>query len=117
MHFRLQQIFSQEPTALFKIIELLANKMFALIKQSTITQIKLHSRYNINMIKYLLLSKLLCPDINNTIINKLFWLEINDVFTCNSEVISRRGKIIFSYENKKRFQNAIKQHPCDWIFS
>jgi len=113
-------VYNLEPTAQFQIIELIQNSwepMFALIKVPTIAQIKLHARYHINFVKYLLLSKLLYLDVNNMIIDKLFWLEINCVFTCNPQIITNYH--VPDHYNKKfieTFQNIINKRPYNWMF-
>jgi len=104
-----------DPDAHFKIIQPTFAKQFRmLIKQPTFIQIKSHMRYHYDINKYVLLTRLLCQDVSYVIIDKLFWLEMNDIFVPQRpEIISEFGhhtdKVI------EAFKNSIKKYPHNWM--
>uniref|UniRef100_A0A6C0CAS3 Uncharacterized protein n=1 Tax=viral metagenome TaxID=1070528 RepID=A0A6C0CAS3_9ZZZZ len=111
--------YNPEPTATFKIFDIVPTnnyreQLFALIKHPTIPLIKAHPLYLINMVKHLLLSHLSCFDVRDIIIDRLFWLEINDVFVANPLLIG-----YYDYSEKKvreTFKNVVSNYPYNWMF-
>uniref|UniRef100_A0A6C0C924 Uncharacterized protein n=1 Tax=viral metagenome TaxID=1070528 RepID=A0A6C0C924_9ZZZZ len=118
------EIQSSESNMPLKIIELVPpsidyhESLFALAKMASITQIECHEEYHECMIKYLLLSEFLCFDTANVVMDKLFWLIMNDVYVSNPKFISW-----YRYSDDKIdkyvkiFQNLIKKYPCNWMLS
>uniref|UniRef100_A0A6C0C9V1 Uncharacterized protein n=1 Tax=viral metagenome TaxID=1070528 RepID=A0A6C0C9V1_9ZZZZ len=107
--------YDPEPNFHFKIIQLFCSNNNVLIKQPTFTQIKSHVLYFSNITKYILLSQSLCYDVKYLIVDKLFWLEINDIFVSTPRMIISD----FGHNNDtviKRFQNAVKKCPHNWMF-
>jgi len=103
-----------DPDAHFKIIQPTAAKQFRmLIKQPTFIQIKSHMRYHYNINKYVL-TRLLYRDVSYVIIDKLFWLEVRDIFVPqHPEIISEFGH--HTDEVIETFKNLIKEYPHNWM--
>uniref|UniRef100_A0A6C0CBX5 Uncharacterized protein n=1 Tax=viral metagenome TaxID=1070528 RepID=A0A6C0CBX5_9ZZZZ len=98
----------------FKTVRLVPDEdMYILIKQPTFMQIKSHAIYHSNMAKYLLLSQFLCLDINRVIINELFWLEMDHIYTNDPKIIS-----FFIHDRNtimKKFKDTIKEYSRGWM--
>jgi len=108
--------YNPEPDLHLKIIQLPLFYNKILINQPTSSQIKSHVSYFSNIVKYILLSQSLCYDVNYVIFDKLFWLEINDIFVSSPLVISaltqQHDALIV-----KSFKNMAKEYPHNWMLS